>query len=267
MRAPLFAVGCMPLLDAALFITPTCDYGALAFSTNEGPTWRTMKRPGRAAIIDADFVDRKTGSVLANDGRVWRTANRGARWTELVGVGQTTAYEIAFGDTQNGYLALGSFGGTFAGWVLHTSDGGASWRPQLISKTGIGNGAGPLAAAPGEVAYALVGSSEMKATSTGGDAATPSTLTLSTKTRRLPRKAKVRIDGKLNPGAPGARVEVLMRDATSGNVSRQVATVRSDGTFATNWTVRRTSYFVAQWGGDAALNSDGTPPLQVRVGR
>jgi photosystem II stability/assembly factor-like uncharacterized protein len=239
----------------------------LAYSTDVGRTWKAMKRPGRTSIVEIDFIDRRTGFVLANDGRVWRTGNRGSTWTELIGVGQSSAYEIAFGDSQNGYLALGSFDGKFAGWVLHTSDGGASWRPQLISKTGIGNGAGPLAAAPGDVAYALVGSSEMKATSTGGDAATPSTLTLSTKTRRLARKAKVRIDGRLNPGAPGARVEVLMRDARSGRVSRRVATVRSDGTFATNWTVRRTSYFVAQWAGDAALNSDGTPPLRVQVGR
>jgi photosystem II stability/assembly factor-like uncharacterized protein len=239
---------------------------ALAYTTDEGKTWKAMKRPGRASILEVDFVDRKVGYVLAVDGRVWRTGNRGSSWVELLGVGQT-GYEIAFGDTQNGYIALSNFGGTGGGWVLHTSDAGASWRPQLISKTAIGSGAGPLAAAPGGVAYALVGSNEMKATGTGGDAATPSTLTLATKTPRLLRKGKVRVDGKLAPAAPGARVEVIMRDGVSGKLTRQSATVRSDGTFATNWTVKRTAYFVAQWAGDADRNSDGSPPLRVRVGR
>ncbi|HEX8744173.1 MAG TPA: YCF48-related protein [Thermoleophilaceae bacterium] len=238
----------------------------VAYSTNEGQTWKAMKRPSRATILEVDFVDRKVGYVLGSDGRVWRTANRGTSWTELIGVGQS-GYEIAFGDTQNGYIALSRFAGQDGGWVLHTSDGGASWRPQLVSKGTIGNGAGPLAAAPGQVAYALVGSNEMKATSSGGDAATPSTLTLSTKTRRLARKGKVRVDGKLSPSAPGARVEVIMRDGSSGKLSRRIALVRSDGSFVTNWTVKRTSSFVAQWAGDSALNSDGSPPLGVRVGR
>ena len=240
---------------------------ALVFSTNEGQTWRAMKRPGRSAIVDVDFVDRKVGYVLDAAGRVWRTGNRGGSWTELIGVGQARGYELAFGDAQSGYLALASFGGQSGAWILHTSDGGASWRPQLVSKTAIANGAGPLVAAPGDAAYALVGSNEMKATSTGGDAGTPSALTLSTRTPRLLRKAKVRIDGKLTPSAPGARVEVIMRDGKSGKLSRQIATVRSDGTFATSWTVKRTSTFVAQWAGDAALSSDGSPPLRVRVGR
>jgi photosystem II stability/assembly factor-like uncharacterized protein len=240
---------------------------ALVFSTNEGQTWRAMRRPGRSAIVEIDFVDRRTGFALDAAGRVWRTGNRGSSWAEVIGVGQAGGYEIAFGDSQNGYIALTGFGGVSGGWLLHTSDGGASWRPQLISKSTIGNGAGPLAAAPGGVAYALVGSNEMKATDSGGDAGTPSTLTLSTKTPRLARKGRVRIDGKLSPTAAGAQVEVIMRDGVSGKLSRQRATVRSDGSFATSWTVKRTSTFVAQWAGDSALNSDGTPPLRVRVGR
>ena len=241
---------------------------ALAFTTNEGQSWRAMKRPGRSAIIDADFVDRKTGYVLDAARRVWKTSNRGSSWAEVIGLGQLSGYDIAFADARNGYLALSSFGGTSGGWVLRTDDGGTSWRPQLISKTTIGAGqAASLVASGAETAYALVGSNEMKATSTGGDAGSPSSLTLSTKTRRLARKAKVRIDGKVSPSAPGSRVEVVMRDGSNGKLSRQVATVRSDGTFAVNFTVKRTSTFVAQWAGNSDLNSDGSSPLRVRVGR
>jgi photosystem II stability/assembly factor-like uncharacterized protein len=240
---------------------------SIAFSTNEGESWKTMKRPGRSSLVQVDFVDRKTGFALAADGRIWKTGNRGSSWSEIVSFGFERPYQIAFGDAQNGYAAIGSFDRLSAGWVMHTSDGGASWRPQLISQLVIGGGAGPLAAAPGGVAYALIGGNEMKATSTGGDAAEPSTVTLSTKTKRLAKKAKVRIDGKLTPTAAGARVEVTMRQQSGARLTRQVATVRSDGKFSANFTVTRTSDFVAQWAGDSDRNSDGSPALRVRVGR
>jgi photosystem II stability/assembly factor-like uncharacterized protein len=239
----------------------------IAFSTNEGASWRAIRRPGRSSIVDLDFVDRKTGFLLAADGRLWKTGNRGGRWTEVLTTGFARPYRVAFGDSQNGYLAIQSFGGLQAGWVMHTSDGGASWRPQLVSAVFIGGGSVPMVAAPGGVAYALAGANEMKTTPTGGDAAEPSTLTLSTKTRSLRRKTKIRVDGRLTPTAAGSRVEVVMRDATNNRVSRQFATVRSDGKFATTWTVSRTSYFVAQWAGDSDRNGDGSPGLRVRVGR
>ena len=238
---------------------------ALAFTSNEGQTWTALRRPSSSAIVEADFVDRRVGFVLTADGRVWTTANRGGVWRELLTVGHASAYEIAFGDRNTGYLALSRFDRTEGGWILHTSDGGASWRPQLVSKTLIGSGAGPLAAAPGNVAFALAGSSDLFATANGGDAAETSTLTLSTKTRRLRKKGKVRVDGKLTPTAAGARVLVARRDLTSGRWSQTIATVRSDGTFATNWSVKRSSSFVAQWAGDAALNGDGSPALRVTI--
>ena len=224
-----------------------------------------MRRPGRSSIVEIDFVDRKSGYVLAADGRVWKTTNRGAKWVELLSVGQADVYELAFGDRSSGYLALNDFAGLTAGWVLHTSDGGASWRPQLVSKSVLGSGAGPLAAAPGGVAYALVPTADMFATGTGGDAAAPSTLSLSTRTPRVRRKAKVRVAGRLAPAAPGAIVEVAMRELTSNRWRRQLVAVRSDGTFSTTWTVKRSSSFVAQWAGDQALNGDGSPALRVTV--
>ena len=238
---------------------------ALVFSTNEGQSWTAMRRPGRSSIVEIDFVDRRSGYVLAADGRVWKTTNRGGTWVELLSVGQTDAYELAFGDRSSGYLAINDFAGLTAGWVLHTSDGGASWRPQLVSKSVLGSGAGPLAAAPGDVAYALVPTSDMFATGTGGDAAAPSTLSLSTRTPRLRRKAKVRVDGRLAPAALRATVEVATRELGSNRWRRQLVQVRSDGTFATSWTVKRSSVFVAQWAGDQALNGDGSPALRVTV--
>ena len=239
----------------------------IAYSTNEGQSWKTIKRPGRSSILQLDFVDRKTGFLLAADGRLWKTGNRGVRWTEVFSTGFERPYQMAFGDAQNGYLAIDSFGGAAAGWVMHTSDGGASWRPQLLSQVFIGGGSQPMVAAPGGVAYALLGSNQMMATSTGGDAAEESSLSLSTKTRTLRRRTKIRLDGRVTPSAPGARVEVVMRDATNNRVSRQIVTVRSDGRFTASFTVSRTSYFVAQWAGDSDRNSDGSSAVRVTVGR
>jgi photosystem II stability/assembly factor-like uncharacterized protein len=253
--------------DGAVFVH---GRRTVAFSLNEGQSWTTMRRPSRSALAEIDFIDRRTGYALTADGRLWQTRSRGtgkSPWREVLALGHSTAYELAFGTRDSGYLSLSRFGGIEAGWVLHTSDGGASWRPQLVSQTLIQSGAGSLAAAPGDVAFALAGSSDMFATGNGGDAAEPSTITLTTKTRRLRRKGKVRVDGKLTPTAAGEQVLVARRDLTSGRWSQTTARVRSDGTFVTNWTVKRSSTFVAQWAGNAALNGDGSPELRVTIRR
>jgi photosystem II stability/assembly factor-like uncharacterized protein len=239
---------------------------AIAFTSDEGAKWSVVRRPGRSSIIDADFVDRKVGYVLTADRRLWFTTNRGSQWRELLTIGYDTPYSLAFADRNNGYVAVNTFAGDELGWVLRTSDGGASWRPQLLSSGAIGGRHG-LVAAPGDIAHALIGGSDLFRTDSGGDAGATSTLTLTTKTKRLRRKGKVRVDGKLTPAAPGARVEVKVRELGSNRWSRQIVTVRSDGTFSTNWTVKRSSSFLAQWAGDQALNSDGSPALRVTVGR
>jgi photosystem II stability/assembly factor-like uncharacterized protein len=236
---------------------------SLLFSTNEGGTWTVLKRPsGKATIDELDFVDPNVGFALTSDGRLWRTANRGKKWTELITAGRHDGYELAFGDKNNGYLAISTFAGFPAGWVLHTSDGGASWRPQLVERNQIG--AEGLAAAGGS-AFAFVPGADFFATENGGDAAAPSTLSLSTNVKRLLKKGKVRVSGKMSPSVPGARVEVASRQFNSARWTRQVVTVRSDGTFITNWTIKRTTYFVAQWAGDADRNGDGSPASKVVV--
>ena len=240
---------------------------ALVFTSNEGQRWSVLKRPSRSPIQEIDFVDKKVGYALTDDGRVWKTSNRGRKWSELLTVGHADGYELAFGDRSDGYLAIDSFAGETAGWILHTSDGGASWRPQLISRDPVASTFGSLVAAQGGIAHALVSTSDLFRTDTGGDLGERSTITVTTKTRRLRRKGKVRIDGKLSPAAPGARVEVDVRELGSNRWRRILTTVRSDGTFVVNTSVKRSSSFVAQWAGDQSRNSDGSPALRVTVGR
>jgi photosystem II stability/assembly factor-like uncharacterized protein len=237
----------------------------IAFSTNEGASWKATKRPGRSAIEEVDFVDPSTGYALTADGRVWKTTSRGAKWAELFTTGHHEGYELAFGDKSNGYVATGEWGGSGGGWVLHTSDGGASWRPQLLERNQVGREG--LAAAAGSAAYALVPGADLFATATGGDAGDASTLTLTTKTKSLRRKGSVRLTGKLSPSVPGARVEVDVRPDNSARWKRTLVTVRSDGTYSANVGVTRTSYVVAQWAGDQQRNGDGSPALRIKVGR
>ena len=73
--------------------------------------------------------------MLDGDGRVWTTANRGGHWTQLVGTGTLTAYEMAFNAANRGYLLDRHFGTQPAGFLLKTSDGGRTWHPQLVSST------------------------------------------------------------------------------------------------------------------------------------
>ena len=238
---------------------------AIVFTSDEGASWRTVKRPGRGSIVEVDFVDANNGYALTSDGRVWKTANRGKTWTDLFTLGRTDGYELAFGDRNNGYVAIGSFLGFDAGWVLHTSDGGASWRPQLLERNQVGNEG--LAAAGAATAYAFVPGADMFATDSGGDAGQESTLSITTRTRRIPKAGRVTLTGRLAPTAAGERIDVAMRQFNSANWKHATATIRSDGTYSITFKVKRTSYFVAQWDGAANRDSDGTPVLRVRVRR
>ena len=67
-------------------------------------------------------------------GRVWSTRNGGQQLEGVdrrPGPGAGVEPRVRLG--ANGYLNVGRFGGGTDGYVLHTSDGGATWRPQAIA--------------------------------------------------------------------------------------------------------------------------------------
>ena len=153
-------------------------YGSkvIALSTNGGQTWHSLKRPSRKSIVQVDFIDSKTGYVLTSDSRVWRTGTGGKRWSEVVSTGTAGAYALSFGDARNGWLAMHDFAGSGGGqgWLLRTSDGGASWRPQLIDDQTVSFDG--LAATSNTTGFALTG--HFFGTQSGGDAGAPSTMSL-----------------------------------------------------------------------------------------
>jgi photosystem II stability/assembly factor-like uncharacterized protein len=235
-------------------------------SSDQGATWKAVKGPvKRPQYQKVDFVSEATGFALTTNGRVWRTANGGRKWTEIGSAGTQRAYDMSFSSATDGYLSIRSFGraNKDAGWVLHTADGGASWSPQLIDNVPllVRGLATPVAG----TAFGLLGAADLVYTNSGGDRGAPTVLTLAAQPRSVGRKPKtVKVTGKLSPAAAGASV-VLSARAGNG-VWRVIDTpkVSSPGTFTSSVRVRTTTSIVAQWAGDAAHDGDGSKALVIR---
>jgi photosystem II stability/assembly factor-like uncharacterized protein len=240
---------------------------AIFRSSDRGRTWRAVGRPSRREFArKVDFVDARTGYWLGTDGRVFRTRNGGRRWTLLTGVGTSDAYGIAFSSATRGYLVFNRFGDvtTPSGFLLRTTDGGATWHPQFVVAAAIpGDG---VAAGRGGVDYLLGGDAGLLFSRSGGDAGRASRITLNPR-GRVSRPATVAITGRLTPARGNERVTVSALPPGSTRWQHQTVRAGANGAFTTSWRLRRgTTTFVAQWAGDFRSAGDGSPPLQVRVG-
>lgn len=229
----------------------------IALTTN-GKGWKLLKRPKRMGFVaGVDPVSAGTLYVLDVNGRLWRTANAGKEWRELSAIGTGGAYAVSFGSAKSGWLAVSGFAGTGGGlgWVLHTSDGGASWRPQLIDNRPVRDVVNPKDGR----GFALTDGNHLFHTSVGGDAGSPSKLTLTAKGLQSHR---VRASGKLSPAVlGGARVAVLWRIGKEQKWHRKLLKTDSSGKFGVTVTDRKSDpriVFVAQWTGNQQLRSAGS---------
>lgn len=251
---------------------------ALLVSGDGGATWRALKRPTKKPLRTVDFVTGRSGYAVDSDGRMFRTRDGGRRWSELLGIGGNSPTSLSFADGVNGWATVFGFGETRAGYVLRTDDGGASWRPQLISRRQLpigGFGESFLAATGARSAVALAGGSDpgreatpaaqLFSTTSGGDAGAASTMTLRPSARAIRRGRSVRIDGRLAPAEGGETAVLFSR--SGGRWSQELLRVASNGTFSTTRRLTRTTVFVAQWQGDDDRRSDGTGVVGVRVRR
>ena len=258
-------------------------------TTNRGQTFRAValprtRRNGRRVSLrvqDLDFTSSRRGFALDLNGRLWRTQNGGRTWSELPGVGTGAGLSLAFPDPARGYITVSRFeAGPSAAYVLRTSDGGVSWRPQRISTGAFPATEGVVSSSPTR-AFALTttpsaGSSVFRSlftTGSGGDAGAPSTLTIGsarrTITRRQLRRAgsRITVSGTLR-GAQGGEPIVVSARTTGGRWSSQVVTAgANNGSYTATFRVRGTAQFVAQWPGDSGRQGDGTSALTVRVRR
>jgi len=257
---------------------------AIAVTNDRGASWKPIPRPfptksrkvkkNALRIDEADFATARTGYVLDTAGRVWRTANAGRTWTRIDATGTADGIELAFGSADDGFLAIDRFGDdrTHA-HVLHTTDGGRTWRPQLISLGAMP--AGGIVAASAAQAYGLVGSakqSRLFATKSGGDAGKASSLTINTKTRAFTKKGlkkakgRIAVTGVLAGAQGGEQIVVSALDDKTGRWRHQtVAAGANGGSFTASWTIASSSRFVAQWAGDSGRTGQGSRVLGVTV--
>jgi photosystem II stability/assembly factor-like uncharacterized protein len=247
-------------------------------SLDGGRSWKELRKPGRYVrrgrrsvnrlrMAHVDFVTANTGFALDAVGRLWRTTTGGRRWAELPGVGTDGAYGMAFSSTRNGYLVIDRFGDIDEprGFLLRTEDGGATWHPQFVVASPIP--ARGIASPGGGTDYLLGGESALLFSQSGGDFGEGSTLTVTTAKRKLRKRGRIRVTGRLSPALGNERVSVLLRRSGRTDWERQTVKTAANGSFTTSWDVRKgTSTFVAQWQGDFKSQGDGSAPLTVRVG-
>jgi photosystem II stability/assembly factor-like uncharacterized protein len=253
---------------SALFASGSRD---LLRSTDRGRTWTALHKPTAnhkpVRLTQVDFLDAKTGYYLAQGGAVYRTANAGKTWSQLLGVGTERAYGIAFSSKSKGYLVIDRFGdvATRSGFLLHTTDSGATWHPQFVVSAPI-LGAGIAATSTG-TDYLLGGTSSLLFTTTSGEAGKSSALSITTKKKKLGKAAGITVTGKLSPAAGNERVTVSYLAPGSRRWQSQTVKTAASGAYTTSWHVRKgTNRFVAQWAGDFRAKGDGSAVLTVKVG-
>jgi len=258
------AVSDRDLRGASLLMADTAGSGIVAagrlrllFSPNGGLSWRRLRRPTTSRIHDISFVSTQTGYLVDLSFRLWRTTNAGRTWTELVSTGRPMT-QVDFADARNGYVVVPRVGQEAHGFVLRTSDGGASWRPQLVSPAFVRD-----VDMAGGTAYALAGTNFLYATTSGGDVGTARALLITTRGRRISKPATITVSGRLSTAVAGEQAVVSVR--VSGLWRSQVATVASNGTFVTRWRVAKRAVFVAHVLGTADHAGAGTKPLVVDV--
>ncbi len=260
---------------------------ALYLSQDQGRTWRELRRPGRGLLpvrreLDAvDFVSARAGYAVSG-GRLFFTRDGGRPWREVVATGVDDVYDLAFSTEQSGWLAVKErFGRGPASedgsYVLRTTNGGREWRPQLVSERAILS----LAAIgrTGLIAFNPVRptspASGVLYTHSGGDSGAASALRLTTGLRRLPRRARITVRGRLVPGGSG-RVTIAYRgdffvDLFGGGRQQRryaewqyaSARVGPDGTFSRRFPVDGTAEFVALFPGDRTRRPAGSAALEV----
>jgi len=284
------AVASARLSDVDVAAAATFAFGprALIRSTNAGATWKALRLPlsnkkGKSTIVirSISFTSASSGLLLDRQGRVWQTRNGGRGWSELLSTGSSDGTSLAFSDPQHGFMTVGSFGiDSSNAYVLRTSDGGATWHPQLIAAGSVVPGG--LVAESASNAFALIEGPAPSGgqpvgrllffTTSGGDAGGAAALKISTRSASLTKKklrrahGSVRIDGVLTGAQGGEQIVVSRRSLSGGSWQHQVATAGANGgSFTTTWHIGGSSVFVAQWAGDSGRTSLGSRVLRLTV--
>jgi photosystem II stability/assembly factor-like uncharacterized protein len=249
--------------------------GALVFGQHalvasaDGSKWVAVALPTKKSTVrSADFQSPTRGFIIDGAGRVWRTVDQGKKWTELPAIGTTAGARIAFGDATHGYVSMVRFGSENGGFVMRTVDGGATWRPQLVSQSPLFN----VATAGAGSGFGLGIDSSLFATASGGSAGSAQTLALTTRrttfTKRQLRSAKGRISVTLKLTSPASTTNAVLsiRGLAGTAWKSQVVKLGPSGILTVPFTIKGSVVLVAQVRGDGAHTGAGSHALTVRVG-
>jgi photosystem II stability/assembly factor-like uncharacterized protein len=247
-------------------------------STDKGKTWSTVLKPGKyvkkgkrkvntLGVRNVDFTDAKNGFLLDGSGRLWRTANGGKSWTELPGVGTSTARGMSFSSSKKGYLVISTFGDvrTPTGFLLRTEDGGATWHPQFVVSNPIADFG---VAAGGATDYLLGGQQSLLYSTTGGDRGSSSDLSIKAPKTKYSKPVHITVTGTLKPASGNERITVSYRRPGSTRWVSQTVSAAKNGSYTSSWNLSKgDNVFVAQWQGNFRSHGDGSKVLTVKVGK
>lgn len=240
---------------------------ALLLADAAGGSFKAIARPGPASarIARADFFGPKRGYVLNRDGRMYVTRSAGVKWSEIRTTGTARGYDMAWGNFENGYLAVDRLvPGEHAGYVLRTDNHGHTWRPQLVAPTPLRGGG--LVATAARAAVALAGASQLLFTGEGGDRGVASALTITPSTLTISKPRRVKVTGRLEPSVGNAEVHLAVRPLGGLHWQTRVVDTNANGRFSVKLKIRRPSVLVARWLGDAERNGAASNVVAIRRG-
>ena len=96
-----------------------------------------------------------------------------------------------------------------------------------------------IASPGGAVDYLLGGDSALLSSTSGGDRGAASTLSITTKSKSLKKRASITVTGKLAPAQGNELVTVSYRRAGSARWQHQTVKTASNGSFTTSWRVTK----------------------------
>ena len=243
-------------------------YGArrAVFSANSGRSWRRLRLPRGRRLDDLEIVSRRRLFAVARSGALFRTTDGGRRWSQVLATGGRPASDVEFGSSRSGYLDVsfpqryldpGGYDGTAA--LLHTADGGRTWRPQFRLAE---NRIGALHPIGARSAVMSIGQ-DLVWTRAAGNPRGGSRLVLRAGRARVRRGATVRLSGRLSSAAAGRPVRLWAR--SRGRWASRALRTGAGGRFTTTWRIGSATAFVAQATGDSVRPGAGSPLVRVRV--
>ena len=126
------------LLACAVMVLAAAPATAGATSTGDGVWHWQSPLPQGNKLLAVDFVDASIGWAVGQSGSIIHTADGGATWVGQISGTSWNLTDVSFADADNGWaigrteLTPGTFDMQTSRLLLHTSDGGATWRRQAL---------------------------------------------------------------------------------------------------------------------------------------